>query len=86
MEKQSKTKLLKVLRTLQGYQKMCLGTNVSFDLQVKNYDNTICFIVWIIKDNEFSNLSIYGFMNDSNLDSRLKDITIILTDYGIIKD
>ena len=86
MEKQSKTKLLKVLRTLQGYQRMCLGKNVSFDLESKNIGNSITIIVWIIKDSDFRCINIYDFFDDEEVARRLQCATAILKEYGIIKD
>lgn len=86
MRKQSETKLLKVLRTLQGYQRMCLGKNVSFDLESKNSGNTITFIVWIIKDCYIRCINIYDFLDDEEVAQRLQCATTILKEYGIIKD
>ena len=86
MKRQSKAKLLKVLRTLQGYQRMCLGKDVSLDLQVKKFDDSIGIAAWIIKDGYFRNLTIYDFLDDEEVTRRLQCATAILKEHGIIKD
>lgn len=87
MKRQSKTKLLKVLRTLQGYQRMCLGKDVSIDLQVMIFDDSsIGIIAWITKDSDFRNLTIYDFLDDEEVAWRLQCATAILKEHGIIKD
>ena len=75
MGKQSKTKLLKVLRTLQGYQRRALGTKITLEVGTKKFDSgTIGITVWLLYQQEIYNLSIYDFYSDDKISELVGEV------------
>lgn len=68
MKRQSKTNLLKVLKTLQVYQRRALGTEITLEVGTKKFDSgTIGITVWVLYRQEIYNLSIYDFYSDDKI-------------------
>lgn len=87
MEKQSKTKLLKVLRTLQGYQRRALGTEITLEVGVKKFDTgTIGIIVWLFYRQKTYNLSIYDFYSDDKISELLGEVNKYIEQTNIKDD
>lgn len=72
MKQQSKAKLLKVLKTLQGYQRRALGTEITLEIGVKKFDSgTTGILVWLFYQQEVYNLSVYDFYSDDKISELL---------------
>lgn len=76
MKQQSKAKLLKVLKTLQVYQRRALGTEITLEVGVKKFDSgTIGILVWLLSRQEILyNLSVYDFYSDDKIAELLGEV------------
>lgn len=75
MKRQNKTKLLKVLKTLQGYQRRALGAEITLEIGTKKFDSgTIGITVWLLYRQEIYNLSIYDFYSDDKISELLGEV------------
>lgn len=87
MKQQSKAKLLKVLKTLQGYQRRALGTGITLEVGVKKFDSgTIGITVWLLYRQETYNLSIYDFYSDDKISELLGEVNKCIEQTNIKDD
>lgn len=87
MKQQSKAKLLKVLKTLQGYQRRALGTEITLEVGVKKFDSgTIGILVWVLYRQEIYNLSIYDFYSDDKISELLGEVNKYIEQTNIKDD